>query len=296
MPVTAQNALKLSAWLAATHPALFRQILATTTKLQRSPLGRLGFFGDDTLTEFVPDIPDTSVTSSAAMPDMSSFSTSDLSSSFSSMPSAGPGGDLSSMTLSSLDTPAGSGVESSIGYSPAGSSFNTAFDSALGDSGITTAIAQPPASDPSSGGFWSQVASGASSVASSVGKVAAGLLSPQTMTAAAGAAGAYFKAQAQTDQTRAQAQIVNAQLARTAAGFAPAPISYTTNPYTGQVTPVYASNTGYQPVTPGLLNQLTRPTAAGIAGISTPVLLIGGAALLLLAVLAGRGSSTPARP
>lgn len=271
MTVTPQNALKLSAWLAREHPALFRQMLSATRKLQRSPLGQLGMFGDDSTLDF--SLPST--------PDLASSS------------------DLSNLTLDSLGSSADTSVasldtispDSAVGYTP------TAADV----SPVTTAIAAPaPAGGiagdtlQSSGGFWSGVADSVGSMAGAVGKVASGLLSPQAMTAMAGVAGAYFKAQSQNAQTQAQAQIVNAQMARVAQGAAPAPITYSTNPYTGQVAPVYVGGAGYQPVTPSLLSQLMSPAQqAPMSGLFT-ALLIGGAAVLVFALMRGTRPPAPA--
>jgi hypothetical protein len=239
--ITPQNALKLSAWLAVHEPALFRQLLGTTQALQRSPLGRFGFFGGDVLTEFVPDIPSTSF-------DTSVFTVPDL--------------QLQNIT-----------VDSSFGDIP-----TSASDS------IANAIAALPAPDGSvadaSPSFWSSLGSGISSAAGSVAKLAGALLSPQTVGAAATAATAYFSSQAKSAQTQAQQAAVNAQLARVAQGGAPAPITYTRDPYTGALVPVYQSNTGAQTLTPSLLNRLSSPATAGLSGLSTPLLLIGGGLLV----------------
>lgn len=264
--ITPQNALKLSAWIAAVHPDLFRQLVGQVNSIARTPngrLGRFGYFGDDadlSSLDFTPDLP-------TYMPDPSTNI--DLSSI----------GDNISLQDVSFD-PSTAGVDD------------------LSSSAITSAIAAPSAPDSSlsgssdsSGSFWSSVGSGVSSVASSVGKVAAALLSPQVVSSVANAASSYFKSQATTAQAQAQAQtqqaVLNAQLARVAAGGAPAPISYVRNPVTGAMTPVYASNTGLQPVTSNLLSSLLTPQAGGvsIAGISGTGWMIGGAVLLLVIAL-----------
>lgn len=247
----AQNALKLSAWLAMHEPNLFRQILVTTQKLQRSPLGRFGLFGDDSGLD--------SVTISA--------------------------GDVTPVDFSSVDL---SAVSPDVTLQSVGDAADISISDST-NSAIQSAVAAPPAIDASiadasqsSGGFWSSVGSGISSVAGAVGKVASALVSPQALQAAANTATAYFNAQAKTAQAQAQAAVVQAQLGRVNQGAAPAPITYLRNPVTGALTPVYQTNTGAQPLTSALLAQLSSP--GGI--LSSPVWLIAGA-VVLVALIAG---------
>jgi hypothetical protein len=261
--VSAQNALKLSAWIYTQHPQLFRALLSRAQALQRSPLGRLGMFGDDsslsdvTSTIDVTNTPVDTIDTSTPGVDLSSF-TPDLSTV--SLDTSTIGGDLSS----SVTDP------------------------------IAAAVAAPPpaASTPadtssSSGGFWSGIGSAASGAGAAIASVAK--LAVAALPAVAVGAGAYFSAQSKTAVAQSQAQtqqaILQAQMARVAQGYAPAPISYVTNPVTGQVTPVYSSNAGMQPVTGSLLSALSTPTASGL---SLGTILIGGGLLFLVAVVATR--------
>lgn len=258
--ITPNNALKLSAWLAVHEPGFFRRLLAQTQKLQRSPLGRLGMFGDDSSllsdvsldpgTFEIPADTTSAIDTAASVPDFSDVTLSDVSV------------DIPDIPQSTTDA-------------------------------INQAIAAPDPSTPAdasnvSSGFWSTVGSNAGSVLGAVGKVASALLSPQTITAASNAASAYFRSQATTAQAQAQAQtqqaVVQAQLSRVAQGAAPAPLSYVRDPGTGALTPVYYSNTGVQPATPSMLNQL-----ANTAGISPGALIGGGLVVaVLLALLLSR--------
>lgn len=265
-PLSPQNALKLSAWIASQHPELFRVLVAKVNALQRTPLGRLGYFGDDTELEFTPDLPAYQIT-----PDIN--------------------------------------LDSSAAYSPELSDVSFNIDAAIGGSdtadygftdSITSAIAAPTKAistdPPSAGGFWSSLSSGASGVASAIGKVASALVSPGSIAAVGGAAAAYFSMQGKTQvaQTQAAQQnaVLQAQLARAAAGAAPATISYVTDPYTGAQVPVYNTATGQVPVTGSLLNQLAAPQTAGtVAGIPTPWALAGAGLLLVVIFFSGRKTS-----
>lgn len=254
--ISAANAIKLSAWLATQHPDLFRALYNQVGRLQRSPLGRLGYFGDSTDLTFTPDLPAVQIA-----PDVNYDST------------AAYTPDLQSVADFSPDT------------STAASGFGDSLTSSI------AAPATPVASDPpAASSFWSGIGSGASSVASAVGKVASALVSPASIVAVGGAAAAFFTAQGRSAQAQAQNAIVQAQLARTAQGASPASLSYVTNPLTGQVTPVYNTPAGQVPVTGPLLNRLSSPTVSGtIAGIPTSTVLIGGGlALLALFLTAAR--------
>lgn len=250
--ISANNALKLSAWLAVHEPKLFRQLYSTTLAVRRSPLGRLGYFGDDS------GLAEITVTA---------------------------GQDVSTPDFSSVDTTVTPDVSlTDISFDP-GSIPSVSSDTA---SALNQAISAPDTSgavgSDSSGGFWSSIASGASGVVGAIGKVASALTSPQAITAAGGAAAAYFKGQATSAQLQAQQAAVNAQLSRVAQGYAPAAMTYQRNPYTGGLTPVYQGTTGtYQPVTPSVLSRLSSP---GTMGVSPGLLIGGGVAALLLFTLA----------
>lgn len=256
--ITAQNALKLSAWIATQHPELFRQLVAKVGALQRSPLGRLGYFGDDTDLTFVPDLPPIEIA-----PDVNYDS------------SAAYTPELSDVSLSSVDSPA-DGISTD---------FSDSLTSAIAAPSTTIDTSAPPESS----GFWSSVGSGISSAASSVGKVASALISPGSIAAVGGVAAAYFTMQGKTNSAQTQNAVLQAQLARTAAGAPAAGISYVRNPSTGALVPVYNTANGQVPVTGAMLNSLANPTVAGtVGGIPTTYLLIGGGLLVLAVVLSAR--------
>ncbi len=94
-------------------------------------------------------------------------------------------------------------------------------------------------------------------------------------------ANTYFAGQAATTQANTQQAILNAQIQRTAAGYSPAPVTYTTNA-AGQVIPVTQSASGYSPLTTSGIAALGSPGLPSwlpIAGI----VVIGG--LILWKVL-----------
>lgn len=267
-PLSPANALKLSAWLALHEPGFFSLVLAKTAG--RSPHAPFGFLGDDA------PLTDSGVTDVGLVPDATITVTASADS--------GPGVDLSSFTPELQDI--GSAFDSSA---------STPGISDAVTSSITDAIASPPPPDASTANadtsFWSNVSSGLGAAAGAVGKAAQALISPQVVSSLASAAGAYFTAQARTNVAQAtlQAQQVAAQgqqlalqtqLARAQAGLAPAPITYSRNPNTGQVVPVYASNTGAQPLTGTLASLLTPSTVGG-----TPTIVWIGAGLVVLWIL-----------
>lgn len=259
--VSPKNALKLSAWIASQHPELFRQLLGKVTALQRSPLGRLGYFGDDAAVAdltFTPDLPPIEIASGV-----------DFQSSAAYTPDLTPVADFSNAdTLALTDASLPADI------------FSNALESAP-----TPDSSAPPAA----GSFWSSIGSGLSGAASAIGKVASGLLSPGAIAGVGGAAAAYFTLKGKTAASNAQNAVLQTQLARTAAGHSPAAISYIRDPTTGQVIPVYNTPRGPTPVTGSLLNTLANPSMAGtVAGIPTTYLLIGGGLLLLTAVLSAR--------
>jgi len=97
----------------------------------------------------------------------------------------------------------------------------------------------------SGGGFFSSVGSALSSAVSGVGNF---LTSQQGLSSLTNLASTYFKAQAQTQTAQTQMAVLQAQTARVANGQTAAPITYTRNPYTGQLQPVIQTANGYQPV------------------------------------------------
>lgn len=272
-PLTPANALKLSAWLALHEPGFFSLVLAKAAN--RSPHVPFGFLGDDS-----PVTTDSGVIDVGLVPDASVTVTAS--------PDTGSGIDLSSFTPQLQDI--GTVIDSST---PGIADSVTAS--------ITDAIASPPPPDPSTANadssFWSSVSSGLGSAAAAVGKAAQALISPQVVSSLASAAGAYFTAQARSNVAQATLQAQQAavqgqqlalqtQLARAQAGLAPAPITYVRSA-TGQVTPVYASSSGAQPLTGTLANLLTPSTVGG-----TPTIVWIGAGLLVLWILTSSRSSS----
>lgn len=262
--LTPANALKLSAWLALHEPGFFSLVLAKAAG--RSPHAPFGFLGDDS-----PVSVDSGITDVGLVPDATVTVTA--------TPDVSSGIDLSSFA------PALQDISSAIDTS------SPAVSDAISSS-ITDAIASPPPPDPStadaSPGFWSNISSGLGTAVSAVGKAAQSLISPPVVASLASAAGAYFTAQARSNVANAQLQsqqlaaqgqqlALQTQLARAQAGLAPAPITYSRNPNTGQIIPVYASNTGVQPLTGTLANLLTPST---VGGTPTVVWIVAGLGLL----------------
>lgn len=148
---------------------------------------------------------------------------------------------------------------------------------------IDTSIAD---ASQSSGGFWSSIGNGVSSVATEIGSLATSLVNPQVLTSVGKVASSYFQAQGQ----QAQAQVLQTQFGRVYQGAAPAPIGYTRGTAgsyaTGGIQPFYYSNAGAQPLNGPLLNRLSYPSGPA-AGISSylPYILGGGVLLTLIAAL-----------
>jgi hypothetical protein len=119
-----------------------------------------------------------------------------------------------------------SGLGQDVTLSDIGTSDIVAASSTLPD--ITT--------DTSSPGFFSSLASGIGNAVQSVGSA---LTNPSVLNSFANAASNYFKAQGTSAQAKAQTAVLSTQLARAQSGLPAAPVTYTTNPITGQLTPVY---------------------------------------------------------
>lgn len=107
--------------------------------------------------------------------------------------------------------------------------------------------------DTSSPGFFSSLGSGLGSAVQSVGSA---LTNPSVLNSFANAAANYFKAQGTTATAKAQTAVLTTQLARAQAGLPAAPVTYTTNPLTGQLQPVYMPSVT-QPIPYGVT---TAPT------------------------------------
>ena len=176
----------------------------------------------------------------------------------------------------------GSGGVSAVNFSPIDtSSFSSPDLSSIGASSVSSALS----SDTSSGGFWSSLGSGLSSlgsdVLSGIGSTASYLTSGSGLSNLTSLANTYFASQSNVAQANAQQAIVNAQVQRTATGYSPAPVSYQTNA-AGQLVPVYNSASGYSPLT-------TQGIAALSTGAAMPSWLlpagIGAAALIAVFAL-----------
>jgi hypothetical protein len=267
--VTPQNALKLSMWLALSHPQAFKAVLdqvipitqhrsrmalgsgpaggtyipGTRNRMKMSHVrGRFGSFGDDLAEVTVSPIQvDVSDSVSAALADP---------------------------TLQDINVDIG----------PA-----TQFD-----------LSSASAASDTSGGFWSSIGSGLSSIggglASAVGSVAGAIVNPQTLSAVGNLAATVIKAQGANSQQQA---LLQQQIQRTATGSGAHPVVYSTNPATGQQVPMYynASTGQYQPAAPasGIFGSLFSPSVPGSSTSSVsqwmPVILIGGGLLLGAALL-----------
>lgn len=260
--ITPANALKLSAWLAVHEPTLFRQLSARAPRLPARRIatrlgrfGRLGFLGDDA------PMAEVTVTADAA-----------------------PSVDFSNVDTGSFSFDP---TLTDIAFDPGSVSISQSSNDAL-----VSAIAAPTDSTDAVGSsFWDSIASGAQSAMGAIGKVAGALIAPGTIAAAGQAASSYFNAQARTAATQtqqaqlaAQQAAVQAQMQRVAAGGAPAAITYTRDPVTGALTPVYLTSQGARTVTPTVAASLANPSSL------PPQLLIGGAIALAvgLALMAAR--------
>jgi hypothetical protein len=184
----------------------------------------------------------------------------------------------------------GSGGVSAVSFTPIDTSSFIAPDlSSLDTGSISSAISSGSGS---SGGFWSSLASGLSSlgsdVLSGIGSTASFLTSSTGLSSLTNLANTYFASQAATSQANAQQAIVNAQantqqaivnaqVQRTAAGYSPAPISYQTNA-AGQLMPVYNSASGYIPLsTSGIASLASGERSSWLLPVG-----LGGAALIVL--------------
>jgi hypothetical protein len=130
----------------------------------------------------------------------------------------------------------------------------------VGTSDIAAAASTLPdvTTDTTSPGFFSSLGSG---IASAVQGVGSALTNPSVLNSFASAASNYFKAQGTTAQANAQTAVLNSQLQRARAGLPAAPVTYTTNPITGQLTPIYTP-TPTQAI-PGLVAQSPTVGAPG---------------------------------
>lgn len=137
----------------------------------------------------------------------------------------------------------------------------------------------------SSGGFWSglgsDLSSAGSSVMSGISDVGSYLGSSTGLSNLTSLANTYFGAQAASTQANMQQAVLNAQVQRTASGYSPAPVTYTTNA-AGQVIPVMQSASGYSPLTTSGIASLA---SSGFPSWLPWVAAAGVGALILFKVL-----------
>jgi len=269
--ITPANALKFSAWLAATHPQAFQAVLqrvvpvtthrnrvalgAAPTVLPRSGLpprsgrraamraaasrAKFGQFGNVPLQAARP-------------PRSGRGGFGDVLEEFT--PTVQPMTDFSDPTLTEInvDIPDTGGFD---------------LSSSLTDT-------------PDSGGFWSSIGSGLSSIggglSTAVGAVAHAITNPQVLQAAGSVAATVIAANSSQHQAQQQQALLQAQLQRVGSGSAPAPVRYYTDPQTGASVPYYynAATGQYQPTQANLLS-------AGPLSQYLPYILIGGGVIVL---------------
>lgn len=153
-------------------------------------------------------------------------------------------------------------------------------------------VLQAAATAPTSSGttVGSLLASAATTVLQGIGAVGAALTTPQALQSLAQTATAYYTAQGNATQ----AQLLATQIALAAAGKPVAPITYTTDPATGQQVPALATTAanGQVQYTPLSSAQLAQLQAAGVSsGSKLGLWIAAGAALVLVVILATRNRS-----
>lgn len=240
--INPQHAIRLAAWIYATHPKLFNKVLAQAnqTKVAASKTANIGGLG-------------CAACGGANVSSLGAYRAS----------RAGRLRGLSDITADVSLQP--------IDLSGVGGSTTDAVSSALTDTGSAT------------GGFWSSLGSGltnlGSDVLSGIGSVGSYLTSGTGLSNLTSLANTYFAGQAVQAQANTQQAVLQAQVARTAQGYSPAPVTYQRNA-AGQLVPVYQSATGYSPLT-------TQGIAALSGGGSLPSWLpwVAGGALGLVILM-----------
>ena len=185
------------------------------------------------------------------------------------------GAGLDAITLNDGDTLANLDPTLVTDQTPAGSTVLQAAATAPTSSGTTVG---------------SLLASAATTVLQGIGAVGAALTTPKALQALAQTATAYYNAQGNATQ----AQLLATQIALAAAGKPVAPITYTTDPATGQQVPALATTAanGQVQYTPLSSAQLAQLQAAGVSsGSKLGVWIAAGAAVVLLVILATRNGS-----
>ncbi len=284
--ITPANALQFSMWLAVNHPSAFQAVLnrVVPPTAHRYRAGMAGLGAARGTSTYIPrrkkSIPHALRRGRfGGAPSMGAFGDDPV--------------DLGLADTSPIDS------TSSVDSIDVSDSVNSALsDPILQDINVDIApsstfdLSSAAASTDNSGGFWSSIGSGLSSigsgVASAVGSVAGAVLNPTTLSAAGNLAATIIKANGATAQQQA---LLQAQVARTASGAGAHPVIYTTNPVTGQQTPMYynAATGQYQaaPVASSL-SSLFGTSAPGSIGSYMPYILIGGGLLLTVAVMGRR--------
>lgn len=243
--VDPKNAIRLAAWVYGAHPKLFQLLLAKAKAAQagKSKTKNISGLGCNCDGK-ISSIGAYRVAKSRALRGFGDSST-----------------DLSTIDTSSFVSPDLSSLDSST-------------------SDVSSALTDTSGS---SGGFWSSLGSGLSSlgsdVVSGIGSVGSYLTSNTGLSSLTGLANTYFANQAVQTQANTQQAVLAAQTQRVASGYSPAPVSYQRNS-AGQLVPVYSTPSGYQPL-----------TTAGIAGLASTgmpswLLPVGLGAAALIAIFA----------
>lgn len=262
----------LAAWIASEHPDLFNS-LATLAIQQRAPTrAQISGLGDVVMQDITFD------PGSIAMPDFSSSIGASLADAWTPDPNAP---DINALVVdpNTLSSPYSGG-------SPAGGNSGNLSDTisaGFTDFQLDPSLVSAPvpefnvadltgSSGSSGGGFFS----GIGNAVSSVGDF---LTSKSGLAALTGLATVVFT-------TKAQGQVLQAQVQRAQTGTNPAAVQYVRNS-AGQLVPAYADpRTGQLvPVTGSTLQRLT---SAGVSGATLtsllPALLIGGGVILLISL------------
>lgn len=295
--MTADSALKLSAWIALNEPQLFTELLRRVPPRQ----GPLGSLGDDGFDLSSLDWGSVNSDLSAGMTpiDSSSFTMPDYSAPYMPASDFTSVADLQSLDPNQLNFAVPQWDASQLNLPDFSSPPDLYAGSTLGTP-FAGASSVPPAGLPSaglpsagSGGSQSWLTSLGSGLAGAVKSVAGAIGSPQGLQAVGQVASAVIN-------SNTQQQVLAAQTQRAAIGQAPAPVTYATtatgqripvvvNPATGQVAysvngQPYVANKQVLAAGPGAsIQQLT--SSLGPYG---PYILIGGGLLLLL-LLTNRG-------
>lgn len=288
-PITPQNALKYSMWLAVAHPEAFQAVLNTlvpqTQRRQRVALGGAPGMGAVGPTSRIPRsgtfIPKGSRPAPGPAFARGRFGTLRVGGA----PSMGNfGDDLPEITIT-----APSQLEE---FTPTVQMMPVWQDPVLQDINVDIPpssfdLGTAASSIDNSGGFWSSLGSGLSSIGggivNAVGTVARAVTNPAVLNAAGTIAATVIKANASNQQSSQQLALLQQQQQRTLTGAGANPVRYATDPATGQTVPMYYNpSTGqYQLQQPGFFSSLSSGT-----GLTQylPYILIGGG-VILVAVL-----------